>query len=109
LPVRAAFPDWRVEITDMIAKSDMVVIRWQGQVIHQGNFYGIFLIRQFALCMYALPIALANLTGEHVQDTELMMAGAVITILPVMIVRLPATGCFVISRRLRASSMCARN
>ncbi len=33
-----------------------------------------------------LPVALANLTGEHVQDTKLMMAGAVITILPVMIV-----------------------
>jgi len=36
--------------------------------------------------MYTLPVALANLTGEHVQDTELMMAGSVITILPVMIV-----------------------
>jgi len=36
--------------------------------------------------MYTLPVALANLTGEHVQDTELMMAGAVITILPVMII-----------------------
>jgi multiple sugar transport system permease protein len=36
--------------------------------------------------MYTLPVALANLTGEDVQDTELMMAGAVMTILPVMIV-----------------------
>lgn len=36
--------------------------------------------------MYTLPVALANLTGEHVQDTELMMAGSVITILPVMII-----------------------
>lgn len=36
--------------------------------------------------MYTLPVALANLTGEHVQDTELMMAGAVITVLPVMII-----------------------
>lgn len=36
--------------------------------------------------MYTLPVALANLTGEHVQDTELMMAGAVITIMPVLIV-----------------------
>jgi hypothetical protein len=36
--------------------------------------------------MYTLPVALANLTGEHVQDTELMMAGAVMTILPVMII-----------------------
>jgi len=31
---------------------------------------------------YTLPVALANLVGEHVQDTELMMAGAVITIAP---------------------------
>jgi multiple sugar transport system permease protein len=36
--------------------------------------------------MYTLPVALANLSGEHVQDTELMMAGAVMTILPVMLV-----------------------
>lgn len=36
--------------------------------------------------MYTLPVALANLMGEHVQDTELMMAGSVITILPVLIV-----------------------
>lgn len=33
---------------------------------------------------YTLPVALANLLGEHVQDTELMMAGAVMTVLPVM-------------------------
>ena len=36
--------------------------------------------------MYTLPVALANLLGEHVQDTELMMAGAVLTVLPVVIV-----------------------
>ncbi|MFH1679279.1 MAG: carbohydrate ABC transporter permease [Candidatus Eisenbacteria bacterium] len=35
---------------------------------------------------YTLPVALANLVGEHVQDTELMMAGSVLTILPVLIV-----------------------
>ena len=33
--------------------------------------------------LYTLPVALANLAGEHVQDTELMMAGAVLTVLPV--------------------------
>ncbi len=33
---------------------------------------------------YTLPVALANLTGEHVQDTELMMAGAVVTLVPVL-------------------------
>jgi multiple sugar transport system permease protein len=36
--------------------------------------------------MYTLPVALASLSGEHVQDTELMMAGAVITVLPVVVV-----------------------
>lgn len=35
--------------------------------------------------MYTLPVALANLMGEHTQDTELMMAGSVITILPIVI------------------------
>ncbi|HEV2132461.1 MAG TPA: carbohydrate ABC transporter permease, partial [Longimicrobiaceae bacterium] len=34
--------------------------------------------------MYTLPVALANLAGERVQDTELMMAGSVLTVLPVM-------------------------
>jgi multiple sugar transport system permease protein len=37
-----------------------------------------------------LPVALANLSGEHVQDTELMMAGAVVTVLPVVILFLLA-------------------
>lgn len=36
--------------------------------------------------MYTLPVALANLMGEHVQDTEMMMAGSVLTILPVMLI-----------------------
>jgi multiple sugar transport system permease protein len=35
---------------------------------------------------YTLPVALANLVGEHAQDTELMMAGSVLTVLPVMLV-----------------------
>lgn len=34
---------------------------------------------------YTLPVALANLLGEHVQDAELMMAGAVLTVLPVIL------------------------
>ena len=34
---------------------------------------------------YTLPVALANLAGEHVQDTELMMAGSVLTVLPVLL------------------------
>ena len=33
-----------------------------------------------------ISLTVANLVGEHVQDTELMMAGSVLTILPVMLV-----------------------
>jgi multiple sugar transport system permease protein len=33
---------------------------------------------------HTLPVALASLTREHVQDSELMMAGGVITVLPVL-------------------------
>jgi multiple sugar transport system permease protein len=34
---------------------------------------------------FTLPVALASLSGEHVQDTELMMAGPVVTVLPVLL------------------------
>jgi multiple sugar transport system permease protein len=33
---------------------------------------------------YTLPVALAALTREHVQDNEMMMAGSVLTVLPVL-------------------------
>ncbi len=35
--------------------------------------------------LYTLPVALASLSREHVQDAELMMAGAVVTVLPVLL------------------------
>ena len=35
--------------------------------------------------MYTLPVALANLEGEHHQDIELMMSGAVLTMTPVLL------------------------
>ena len=34
---------------------------------------------------YTLPVGLASLAGEHVQDTELMMAGAVVTVAPAVL------------------------
>lgn len=34
---------------------------------------------------YTLPVALAALSREHVQDAEMMMAGAVITVAPVLV------------------------
>lgn len=33
---------------------------------------------------YTLPVALASLSREHIQDVEMMMAGAVVTVLPVL-------------------------
>ena len=33
---------------------------------------------------YTLPVALASLSREHIMDAELMMAGAVVTVLPVL-------------------------
>lgn len=36
--------------------------------------------------LYTLPVALAALSREHVQDNELMMAGSVVTTMPVLIV-----------------------
>jgi multiple sugar transport system permease protein len=34
---------------------------------------------------FTLPIALASLSREHIQDVEMMMAGAVVTVLPVLL------------------------
>ena len=34
---------------------------------------------------YTLPVAIANLSGEHVMDVELMMASAVVTVAPVLV------------------------
>lgn len=34
--------------------------------------------------LHTLPVALAGLSREHVQDNELMMAGAVVTVVPVL-------------------------
>jgi multiple sugar transport system permease protein len=36
--------------------------------------------------LYTLPVTLASLSREHVQDIELMMAGSVLTTLPVLLV-----------------------
>jgi multiple sugar transport system permease protein len=35
--------------------------------------------------LHTLPVALASLSREHVQDNELMMAGAVVTVVPVLV------------------------
>ena len=35
--------------------------------------------------LHTLPVALASLSREHVQDSEMMMAGSVVTVLPVLL------------------------
>ena len=35
--------------------------------------------------LYTLPVALASLSREHAQDAELMMAGSMVTVLPVLL------------------------
>ncbi len=39
--IRAAVPDTRYEVDDLIAEGDRVVVRWRLLGTHQGNFRGI--------------------------------------------------------------------
>jgi steroid delta-isomerase-like uncharacterized protein len=39
--VHMAFPDWRVEIQDIIAEDHIVAVRWSGKATHKGAFHGI--------------------------------------------------------------------
>ncbi|MBN1352650.1 ester cyclase [candidate division KSB1 bacterium] len=39
--VRVAFPDWRVQVQEMIAEGNSVAVRWSGTVTHKGVFHGI--------------------------------------------------------------------
>ncbi len=36
-----AFPDWRVEILDIIVEGQRAAVRWSGRVTHEGPFRGI--------------------------------------------------------------------
>jgi steroid delta-isomerase-like uncharacterized protein len=38
---RAAFPDWRVSIEELIAEGDRVAARWRCEATHQGPLLGI--------------------------------------------------------------------
>jgi len=39
--VHTAFPDWRVEIRNIVAEGKSVAVRWEGMVSHLGEFQGI--------------------------------------------------------------------
>ncbi len=95
----------------LLLRSLKLVNSYAGVVLPAAaTILGVFLIRQFVLTTlgivtflatwndfiwplivltderrYTLPVALASLVGEHVQDTELMMAGSVLTVMPVLL------------------------
>ncbi len=37
----AAFPDWRVQVLQLVAEGEAVAVRWAGEVTHTGDFRGI--------------------------------------------------------------------
>jgi hypothetical protein len=39
--VHVAFPDWRVQIQDIVVEGTTVAVRWDGTVTHAGVFHGI--------------------------------------------------------------------
>ncbi len=39
--IHTAFPDWGVQIVDILGEGNAVAIRWEGQVTHRGAFQGI--------------------------------------------------------------------
>ena len=41
LELHRAFPDWCIEIDDIITEGAKVVVRWHGNVTHQGDYLGI--------------------------------------------------------------------
>lgn len=57
--IRAALPDARYEVDDLIAKGDKVVVRWRLLGTHQGDFRGIaptgraIVLKEIALCRVA--------------------------------------------------------
>jgi len=38
--LRAAFPDVRVEVRDMVAEDDRVAVRWVARATHTGSLFG---------------------------------------------------------------------
>ncbi len=72
---RTAFPDWRVEVEEIISERDTVAVRWSGLVTHAGAFHGIpstgRRIRVSGINMYR--ISDGRIAAEHEQTDSLSM------------------------------------
>jgi steroid delta-isomerase-like uncharacterized protein len=38
---RVAFPDWRVQVKEVIAEDGAVAVRWEAEATHRGPFHGV--------------------------------------------------------------------
>ena len=39
--IREAFPDWQVEVDDVVVEGVLAAIRWSGKATHLGPFHGV--------------------------------------------------------------------
>lgn len=78
--------EWRVFLTIILPLSRPILVAL-GVITFLGTWNDFLwpLVILTDQDMYTLPVALANLFGEHVQDPEIMMAGSVVTVLPVIV------------------------
>jgi predicted ester cyclase len=72
--IRAALPDARVEVRDMVAEADRVAVRWVARATHTGSLFGEDATGR--------PVAVDGATihrvvdGRIVEDWEVMNEGA---------------------------------
>jgi multiple sugar transport system permease protein len=78
--------EWRIFVTIVMPLLRPILSTWAVfSFMTQWNDFLWPLIVLSDEAKFTLPVALASLVGEHLQDTELMMAGSVITVIPVLL------------------------
>jgi multiple sugar transport system permease protein len=78
--------EWKIFVTIVMPLLRPILSTWAVfSFMSQWNDFLWPLIVLSDEAKFTLPVALASLSGEHVQDTELMMAGAVVTVIPVLV------------------------